>query len=345
MGWVHNKILEQNVFIIAEAGVNHNGKLSLAKKLALKAKKSGADAVKFQTWNTDEIILPGTKSLKYQKKNINKNQYDLAKSLELSYVQFVELKKYCKKIKILFLSTPDDIKSAKFLNNMQPFFKVGSSEINNFHLLNTILKFKKPILLSTGLSNIKEITNTIEFLKKKKFPIKQKLILMHCNSAYPTHKKDINLSAINTLRRKFNLSMGFSDHSEGIDSSVWSVFFDVRVIEKHLTLNKKMEGPDHSSSLNPSEFKEMVKKIREAKIAKGNGNKIISTSAKQNRKLMMRSIFANKRILKGELFTKKNITTKRPSGGLSPQYFFKLIGKKSKNNYLFNQRIKNLEIQ
>lgn len=343
MGRMYNKILKR-IFIIAEAGVNHNGKLLLAKKLALKAKESGADAVKFQTWRTEDIILPGTKSLKYQKKNSRQNQYEIAKSLELSFSEFKQLQNYCKKINILFVSTPDDIKSAKFLNNIQPFFKIGSPEINNFHLLNVVAKFRKPILLSTGLSNVKEIEKTINFLKKINFPIKKKLILMHCNSAYPTSKKDVNLSAINTLRKKFNVMIGFSDHTEGIDCSVWSVFLNSKVIEKHITISKKMRGPDHVSSLDPVEFKRMVNKIREAEIAIGSGKKEVSTSAKRNKKLMMRSIYAKIPVFKGDAFTEKNIVTKRPAGGIDPTFFFKLIGKKAKKNYQINDRISVIEI-
>lgn len=333
---------KKTTFIIAEAGVNHNGKLVLAKKLAKKAKEAGADAVKFQTWITEDIIIPKTKKPTYQKKKSNKkdDQFAFAKKLELSFKEFIKLKNYCKKIGIIFLSTPDDIKSAKFLNKIQNIFKIGSPELNNQFLLSEICSYKKLILLSTGLSSINEISETLRFLKKIKFNIKKKLILMHCNSAYPTPYKDVNLLVINELKKKFGIDVGYSDHTSSIEVSVAAVALGAKVIEKHFTLNKKMTGPDHSTSLDFKEFSLLVRSIRNIEISLGSKFKRLTQSASRNRKLMTRGIYAEREINKNEIFKKDNISIKRPQNNIEPKNYFKLLGKRSKSFYKKHQSIK-----
>ena len=339
-------LIKNKIFIIAEAGVNHNGKLSNALKLVKLAKNSGADAIKFQTWNTDEIIVPNTNRPKYQLKDNKKfDQYNFAKSLELSHKDFFVLFKYCKKLKIKFLSTADDIKSVRFLKNFQNFFKIGSADLNNYQIINEIIKLKKSIILSTGLSNLKEINDVIKFLRKKKFNYKKKLILLHCNSAYPTPFKDINLKVIPELKKKYGVTVGLSDHSISDECAIGAAALGANVIEKHITLDKKMVGPDHSTSLNGDEFKKMVSKIRNVEVALGSKKKKITKSALINKKLMMRSIVASKKINKGDKFTTLNICSKRPKGGIDPKFFFNLLKKKAKKNYEINNKIKSFELK
>lgn len=337
-------LINKNVFIIAEAGVNHNGKLSLAKKLAKNAKKAGADAVKFQTWITEDIIIPNTKKPKYQINRKNEDQFNFAKKLELSFQDFLKLKEFCKKIKIIFLSTPDDVKSAIFLNKIQNIFKIGSPETNNFFLIKEICKFNKLILLSTGLSSIKEISQTINFFKKINFDIKKKLILMHCNSAYPTPYKDVNLLALPELKKKFRVEVGYSDHTFSDEASIAAVALGAKVIEKHFTLDKNMIGPDHSTSLDFNEFSNLVKKIRNIELSLGSKIKKITPSALKNFKLMTRGVYATKKIAKNEKFSINNISIKRPKNQIDPSKYLKLIGKKSKFHYIKHQSINKNEI-
>tara|TARA_B100000989_G_scaffold298020_1_gene285743 strand:- start:2562 stop:3587 length:1026 start_codon:yes stop_codon:yes gene_type:complete len=339
-------LTKNKTFIIAEAGVNHNGKLSNALKLVNLAKNCGADAIKFQTWDTNEIIVPNTNRPKYQLKNSKElDQYNFAKSLELNHNDFIAIYNYCKKIGIMFLSTADDIKSIRFLKNLQSIFKIGSAEFNNYQIINEIIKLKKFIILSTGFSDLKDISEVIKFFQKKKFNYRKKLALLHCNSAYPTPFKDINLKVIPYLEKKFGVKVGLSDHSISDECAIGAVSLGAKIIEKHITLNKKMPGPDHSTSLNGKEFKSMVKKIRNIEIALGSEQKKITKSALLNKKLMMRSIVARKRINRGQKFTFLNICSKRPKGGIDPKFFFKLINKQSKNSYKLNQKIKRSELK
>ncbi len=339
-------LTKNKTFIIAEAGVNHNGKLSNALKLVNLAKNCGADAIKFQTWDTNEIIVPNTNRPKYQLKNSKElDQYNFAKSLELNHNDFIDIYNYCKKIGIMFLSTADDIKSIRFLKNLQSIFKIGSAEFNNYQIINEIIKLKKFIILSTGFSDLKDISEVIKFFQKKKFNYRKKLALLHCNSAYPTPFKDINLKVIPYLEKKFGVKVGLSDHSISDECAIGAVSLGAKIIEKHITLNKKMPGPDHSTSLNGKEFKSMVKKIRNIEIALGSEKKKITKSALLNKKLMMRSIVAKERINKGQKFTVLNICSKRPMGGIDPNFFFKLINKQSKNSYKLNQKIKRSELK
>ena len=262
------------VVIIAEIGVNHNGDIKLAKKLVDKAKEAKVDFVKFQSYITEELLIPGTKLANYQKKTKLKNQFDLLKKYELNFLQQSVIFKYCKKINIKFISTPFDTKSLKFINKFNlPYIKVSSTDLGNIPLLREIAKTKKKILLSTGMSTINEIEKSISELLKNKTK-KKKITLLHCHSAYPTLYKDINLKTILFLKKKFKVDVGFSDHSLDIEASLGAVALGATVIEKHFTLNKKMKGPDHSASLDFRELSLLVKKIRNLEVSMGKEKKV-----------------------------------------------------------------------
>jgi len=322
--------------IIAEIGVNHNGNLNIAKKLIKQAKLAGADIVKFQTYLTEDLVLKNTRLANYQKKNskIN-NQYDLLKKYELNFEDFITLEKFCKKQKIEFLSSAFDEKSMDFLLKLKPKrIKIPSGEITNFFLLNKISKTKKNVILSTGMSNYKEISNAIKVLKNNH------IVLMHCNSSYPTYPKDVNLNMIKTLKNKFKVDIGFSDHSMEHDAVIGAVTLGAKVIEKHFTFDKKAEGPDHSVSLDFDDLKKMIISIRNIEKMIGSGEKNINTNENSNKKIVRKSIVAKTSIKIGEKFSLKNLTAKRPGMGISPMNIHKLIGKKSKKQYLKNQIIK-----
>ncbi len=322
----------KKVFVIAEAGVNHNGKIKIAKKLINCAKECGADAVKFQTFIADQLSNRKVLTADYQSKKKIK-QLDLLKKLSLSFKQFIILKKYCKKKKIYFLSSAFDIQSLKFLLNLNlKYYKIPSGQINDLPYLKLLAKKNKKIILSTGMSNINEIIQTIQILKNGGTK-KNNITLLHCTSAYPTPNSETNLKTINYLNKKFKINIGFSDHTIGINASIASVAMGAKIIEKHFTLSKKMRGPDHKASLEPNELKDMIESIRNTEKMLGKETKIITSSEKKNVKYVRKSIVAKKEIKKGEIFTLQNLTTKRPGTGISPMNFFKLIGKKSKKNY------------
>ena len=338
------QLLDNNkkIFFIAEAGVNHNGSIKIAKKLVDIAVKSRADAVKFQTFICDELLTKNAKKMSHQKKSNSKiSQFDLLKKLELNQYQLKELQNYCRKKKIIFFSTAFDNKSLIFLNKINiPIFKVPSSEINNYPYLKLLASFKKPIILSTGMSYEKEVKEAIKILVKNGIR-KSDIILLHCTSQYPSKFSDLNLNAIKTLKNKFKCSVGYSDHSPGIIAPIAAVAMGARVIEKHFTISKKMIGPDHISSLDPNELKDVILSIRKLESSFGNGIKKPTISERENRLLGRKSIVAHKDIKIGEMFSEKNITTKRPGTGVSPINFFTFIGKKSKKNYKKDDFIKN----
>lgn len=327
--------LRSKVIVIAEAGVNHNGSLKIAKKLVDKAVEAKADFIKFQTFRAESIATSKAKKANYQKKNSNKieTQYEMLKKLELSEDKFNIIASYCKKKKINFLSSPFDIESLNFLKKLKmKYIKIPSGEITNLPLLEEIGKTKKKVILSTGMCNITEIKKALLVLTK--FGIqKNKIILLHCNSEYPTPFKDVNLKAIITLKRKFKLNIGYSDHTIGIEASLAAVALGANIVEKHFTLNKKSKGPDHSSSLEPDELTKMIKAIRNIEISLGHGKKIPSISEKKNITIARKSIVAKKEILKGQLFTLKNLAVKRPYKGVSPMNWYKIIGKRAKKYY------------
>jgi N,N'-diacetyllegionaminate synthase len=332
----------KRVIVIAEAGQNHNGKLKLAYKLIDGAKECGADFIKFQTSIPKLHISKFAKKANYQIKNWQKrgNQLQMLEKLSLVYNDFEKLKKYCKKKKIEFLSTPFDLKSIDFLKSFNmKYFKIPSGEITNLPYLIKVAKLKKKVILSTGMANLVEIREALKILTS--YGTKKKNItVLQCNTEYPTPYRDANIKAMLTIKEKFKVKVGYSDHTEGIEASLAAVSLGARVIEKHITLNKNLPGPDHKASITLKEFKKMVEGIRKITVALGNGVKKISRSEKKNIKIARTSIVASKQIAKGEKFTSKNLTIKRPGNGISPMKLFKVIGKISRKNFAEDELIK-----
>ena len=335
-----NKKKVRKVFIIAEAGVNHNGKLKNALKLIDIASESGVDAIKFQTWKTDLLMIKSTKTAAYQKKNTNfRSQYNMAKKLELKFDEFSILKKYCDKKNIIFLSTADDFSSASFLKNLQNIFKIGSGEINNLPFLQYIGSFKKKIILSSGISTMGEIKKAIRILMTAGTS-KKNITVLHCNSEYPTPYQDVNLKAMLNIKEKLNVDVGYSDHTIGPEASIAAVSLGASIIEKHFTFNVNQKGPDHQSSMSAIDLKKLIKSIRIVEKCLGSKIKKPSKSELKNIYVIRKSIVAKKSIIKGDIFTKYNITVKRPGIGLSPMKWNKIIGKKAKKNYKKDDFIK-----
>lgn len=328
------------VLIIAEAGVNHNGDINIAKKLALVAKECGADIVKFQTIDLDSIVSKNAPMAEYQKENIGKHesQKEMLRKLILSYDEFVELKKYCDEIGIKFLSTPFELKSVDFLDSLGcEIWKIPSGEITNYPYLVKIAKTGKPIILSTGMSTIEEIDECVDLLRTNGAT---DITLLQCNTQYPTEFIDANVKAMVTLKERYGTNVGYSDHTRGIVVPVMAVALGAMVIEKHFTLDKNMEGPDHKASLEPSELKEMIVAVRNAEEALGTGKKIPSASESKNKEVARKSIVAKKHIKKGDIFTESNITTKRPGTGISPMKWKDIIGTASGYDFEEDELIK-----
>ena len=326
------------VIIIAEAGVNHNGKLKIAKKLVDVAKLSNADYVKFQSFSYDKLVTNKAVKANYQNSLAKKNetQQEMLKNLQLSNSDQKQLINYCKKKKIKFLSTAFDIDNLKFLlKNNVDFIKIPSGEITNLPLLKFISSKKKKILLSTGASNLNEITSALRVIKNNK-----KITILQCNSAYPTPTKDVNLNILNTFSKKFRCDVGLSDHSLSTVIPAAAVALGAKVIEKHFTLSRKLPGPDHKSSLEPKELIEMIKNIREIEVSLGKFEKTVSISEKENRKVIRKSLVAFKNINKGDKFSKNNITAKRPAGGICPMKIGKILGKTAKRDFKTDEIIK-----
>ncbi len=330
----------RKVEIIAEAGVNHNGKLKLAKQLAFNAKKAGADYIKFQIYNIDEIAVSNLKKAPYQKKNStnkNENQNEMLKKLALSYENFDELIDYCKKIKIKFLASIFDLSSLAYLQNKTNIIKIGSSEITNFILLKHVALLNKKLIISTGMCGIKDIRDAIEYLKKN--GQKNKITLLHCNTAYPTPYEDVNLLTMKKLRDIFNIDIGYSDHSLGNEISFAAIALGSVMIEKHFTLNKKFKGPDHSSSCDFNELKLLVEGSKKISKAMKIKNSTLTNSEKKNFSLVKKFLVAKQIIYKGEKFTLENITSKRTGGGIEAKRFEKIIGKKARRKFEIDQTI------
>lgn len=334
---------KKETFIIAEAGVNHDGSLKKALKLINVAASAGANAVKFQTFKAEDLATKSAPKADYQIKNSSKkkeSQYEMLKKLEFSKKMHKACIKRCKEKKILFISSAFDIKNLFFLKKLNiNIFKVPSGEINNIPYLETLGKFNKKIILSTGMSNIGEIKLAINTLIKNGTK-RSKISLLQCTSAYPAPPEEINLRTILTLKKKFKLVVGLSDHSTGVIASSAAVTLGAKIIEKHLTLNKNLKGPDHKASLDPKEFKNMVNNIRIAEKMLGSFIKKITKSEKKNIKIVRKSIVALKNISKNERFGKSNITCKRPGTGIKPKFFKKILGKKSKKNFKKDELIR-----
>ena len=327
-------------FVIAEAGLNHNGKLSIAKKLVNKAKEVGANAIKFQIYIAQDIVTKKAKKVSYQKKNDkNKTMFEMLKKNQLSFNDFKNLKKYCDKKKIEFISSAFDESSLMFLRSLNPnYYKIPSGEITNYPNLKLISKFNKKTLISTGMSNFQEIKKIMKLITK--FGLnKKKIILLQCNSSYPTNVKNANLNVIKTLKEKFKVKVGYSDHTEDIDAPAVAVALGAEFIEKHFTLNKSMKGPDHFFSLTPSKFKKMIFNIKKTENLLGSHKKFVLKGEKINRKLSRKSIVAKMNIKKGEKFTLKNLTSKRPGDGISPLNWNKVLKKRAKKNFKSNEKI------
>jgi N,N'-diacetyllegionaminate synthase len=329
-------------FIIAEAGVNHNGSLKKALRLIDVAVLAGANAIKFQTFKAENLTTDYAPKAEYQNyKSLKKEtQSQMLKKLEFTDEMHKACFKKCKKKKIIFMSSAFDIESLNYLKKFKlSYFKIPSGEITNIPYLEVLGKFKKKIILSTGMSTMREIKKAIQTLlingtKKKN------ITLMQCTSAYPAPYDEINLNAIVTLRDIFKLNIGFSDHSLGVQASIAAVALNAKVIEKHITLKKNLKGPDHRASLDPKEFKFMVESIRIVEKTLGNKIKKITKSEKKNIYSVRKSIVASATIKKNEKFNNFNITCKRPGTGISPAFFKKLIGKKSIKNFKKDDLIK-----
>ena len=313
------------VYIIAEAGVNHNGSYDLACKLVDAAKHAGADCIKFQTFKSENLVSRTAQKAEYQKKTTgDSSQQEMLKKLELSFNEFLQLKEYCQKVGISFLSTPFDFDSIDFLNSIDmPFWKIPSGEVTNMPYLLALAKTGKPVIMSTGMCTIHEIRDAVDILKANGT---KEIRLLHCNTEYPTPFEDVNLKAMQTLRDEFHLEAGYSDHTKGIEVPVAAVALGATVIEKHFTLDRNMEGPDHKASLEPCELAAMVSAIRNIEKALGTGIKEPSPSEKKNMAIARKSIVAKTKIKAGDIFTESNITVKRPGTGISPMKWFEVIG-------------------
>jgi len=323
----------KKTLIIAEAGVNHNGQMDLAFRLIDAAVKAGADYVKFQTWNSESVISKYTPKAEYQKESTDANEsmLEMERKLELPFENFLILKEYCYGKGIGFMSTPFDIGSAIFLYSIGiDIIKIPSGEITNLPLLEIISEFTCPIILSTGMCEMHEIEAAINILQRKG---KKDITLLHCNSSYPTPMQDVNLRAMQTLKEYFKLPVGLSDHTLGVEVPIAAVAMGAEVIEKHLTLSRKMEGPDHKASIEPDEFAYMVKCIRNIELALGNGVKQVTDSERKNMAIVRKSIVASRKISRGETFTPDNITVKRPGTGISPMKWYEVLATKAKRDF------------
>lgn len=328
--------MRNNVLIIAEAGVNHNGSLEIAKRLVDEASSAGVDIIKFQTFKAEKLVSKAAKQAEYQKKNIGKGeetQYAMLKKLELSNEQHEELIAYCKSKNIRFFSTAFDMDSIHYLHSLDlGLWKIPSGEITNYPYLKKIATYKEPVILSTGMCELSDIENAINVLVANGVS-KDIITVLHCNTEYPTPMKDVNLKAMLEIKEKFGVEIGYSDHTEGIEVPIAAVALGATVIEKHFTLDKNMEGPDHKASLEPSELKAMVTSIRNIEQALGTGHKTVSDSERKNIEIARKSIVAAKDIKEGEIFTEENITVKRPGNGISPMEWENVIGKVAKRNF------------
>lgn len=322
-------------YIIAEAGVNHNGQLDIALQLCDAAKEAGVDCVKFQTWKTEKICTKSAAMAAYQKENIQTeaaSQFEMLKRLELSYDHFECIKQYCEKIGIDFLSTPDEEESLDFLMNrlLLSLVKIGSGEVTNIPYLRKIASYGKPVILSTGMSNIAQVATAYDTLMKAGAP---SVALLHCTTNYPCPKDEVNLRAMNTLKEAFKCQVGYSDHTMGVEVPIAAVAIGAEIIEKHFTLDRTMDGPDHKASLEPAELKQMVDSIRNIEVALGDGIKRPNKSEEANVKVVQKSILAKRPIKKGEILDETNLTVKRAGKGISSVYWDVVVGCCAVKNY------------
>lgn len=330
----------QHVYIIAEAGVNHNGRLDLALKLCDAAKAAGVDAVKFQTWKTELIITKGTKKAEYQEKNLNNDddQFTMLKKLELSYDNFQLVKQYCDEIGIQFLSTADETESIDFLVNLgMPFIKLGSGDITNIPYLRSVAKYGIPVILSTGMANLAQVAIAYDTLQEAGV---KDISILHCTTNYPCPMNEVNLRAMLTMKEAFKCRVGYSDHTMGIEVPIAAVAMGAEIIEKHFTLDKNMEGPDHKASLNPEELKAMVSAIRHIEQALGDGIKQPNESEKKISKVVLKRIVASRSIKKGKILSEDNMTVKRSDNGIKASYWDVVAGRIAQQDYSIDEEIK-----
>lgn len=324
---------DKRCLIIAEAGVNHNGDIGTALKLCDAAKDAGADVVKFQTWITERIITRNVSQADYQKENtgIEESQFDMLKRLELPLEDFRIIKKHCDNIGIVFASTADDEESLDFLVDVGiPFIKIGSGDIGNVSFLRFIGKKKLPTILSTGMSGLGDVELSLNALKESGA---NDITILHCTTNYPCPYSEVNLRAMATIQNAFHLPVGYSDHTIGSEIAVAAVALGAQVIEKHFTLDRNMEGPDHLASTEPDEFKELVEKIRNVESAMGNGQKIPTKSEAEIKKVIMKRIVATRPIAAGESFTDNVLSIKRNDIGAPAGAWDEIIGRIAKKDY------------
>lgn len=327
------------VYIIAEAGVNHNGSIEIAKQLIDAAVQAGVDAVKFQTFKTESLVCKDAKKAEYQTETTDKaeSQFEMLKKLELTVDMHKELIEYCKQKNVAFLSTPFDLESIDLLEQLgMEVYKIPSGEITNYPYLRKIGHTGKKVIMSTGMSSIEEVRQAVKVLRENG---SKEVVVLHCNTEYPTPMSDVNLKAMLTLKEELGLEVGYSDHTKGIEVPIAATALGATVIEKHFTLDKNMVGPDHKASLEPEELKQMVQAIRNIEKALGDGKKEPSQSEKKNIQVVRKSIVAKCDISAGETFSENNITTKRPGTGINPMNWEKVIGKKAKKNFKVDELI------
>lgn len=330
----------KHVYIIAEAGVNHNGRLDLALKLCDVAKEAGVDCVKFQTWKTELVITKDTAMAEYQRQNLgaDDSQYEMLKKLELSYDNFQLVKEHCDKIGIQFLSTADESESLDFLCSIGiPFIKIGSGEITNVPYLRCCAKKRLPIVLSTGMSTLSDVAFAHNILVDAGAT---DITVLHCTTNYPCPMDEVNLSAMNTIKDALKCKVGYSDHTMGIEVPIAAVAMGAEIIEKHFTLDRNMDGPDHKASLNPSELKQMVKAIRNIEQALGDGVKRPNKSEEENAKVVKKSILAKRPIKKDEVITEDMITVKRAGCGITANHWDLVIGTHAVKDYAVDEPIR-----
>ena len=331
-----------SVFIIAEAGVNHNGSIELAKQLIDVASNSGADAVKFQTFKAENLVSKNAQKAEYQKKttDISESQFDMIKKLELDVNTHKELMAYCQEKNIMFLSTPFDHDSIKLLNDLGlQIFKIPSGEITNLPYLRYIGSLNKRVILSTGMSNLQEVGDALTILIEAGTK-NENITILHANTMYPTPIEDVNLNAMLTIQKEFSVDVGYSDHTLGIEVDIAAVALGASIIEKHFTLDKNMDGPDHKASLEPEELKSMILAIRNIEKSLGSSEKKPSSSEVVNMAVIRKSIVAKQKIKKGEFLSDKNIIVKRPGTGISPMEWDNLIGTRSRYDFKKDELIK-----
>ena len=329
-----------SIQIIAEAGVNHNGDVALAVKMADAAKAAGADIVKYQTFRPEALVSRYAEKADYQKAATGggESQLDMLKKLALRPEEYRRLKDHCGQIGITFLSTPFDLESVALLDGIgMPFWKIPSGEVTNLPYLLAVARTKKPVVLSTGMCGPEEIQAALDVLRSGGAP---RITLLHCNTEYPTPYEDVNLRAMTAMRERFGVDVGYSDHTPGIEVPIAAAALGAAVIEKHFTLDRGMEGPDHKASLEPEELAAMVTAVRHIEAALGSGEKAMSPSEAKNREIARKSIVARRAIKRGERFTEENITAKRPGGGVSPMRWFEVLGTPAPRDFAEDEAIR-----